>query len=263
VQFTSQAVRAQQAGSNRLKAVVPITNRGNYYVNATGAVDVRDAAGRLLFTGRLSPIKVLPGATVELTAPIATRLGPGSYSLSARLRAADSRFQGTGTMQLFGVNQVATETAQIQSFPAPKAYKGETADLSVAYANTGNVPFKPRVQFEVRSMTPNGPGALIKTIPASAAKIMPRARGTSRATYEVPSSGRPFLITARIFAGNHEVDARDVSVTPGVAPSSWTQVKSFITDHALLLVLLLAGLLVLGAVATRLYIVRLKKSSDG
>jgi hypothetical protein len=262
VQFTAQGARAQQVGPNRLKAVVPITNRGNYFVNATGAVDVRDSGGRLLFTGRLSPIKVLPGATVELTSPITARLGPGNYSLSARLQAADSHFGVTRPIQLFGVNQVATKNARIDAFPAPKAYKGETADLSVSYTDIGNVPFTPRVQFEVRSATPNGPGPLIKTIPGGTTKINPRSRGTAHASYAVPASGQPFLITARVLAGNQQLDSRDVSVTPATAPSAWKQVKDFVTEHAFLLVVLLAGLLVLGAVATRLYIVRLKKAAD-
>jgi hypothetical protein len=263
VLFTAQTVRAEQAGPNQLRVAVPITNRGNYFVDATGAVDVRDAAGRLLFAGRLSPIKVLPGATVELTAPVAAPLGPGNYSLSARLQAAGSHFGATSPMQLFGVNEVATENAQINSFAAPKAYKGETSDISVSYANTGNVPFTPRVQFEIRSATPTGPGPLIKTIPAAAAKINPRSRGTAHASYAVPARGRPFLITARVLAGNRQLDARDVNVTPLVAPSSWKQVKDFITEHAFLLVVLLAGLLVVGAIVTRLYVQRLKKSSDG
>jgi len=241
---------------------VPITNRGNYFVDTTGAFDVRDASGTVRFSGTLSRIKILPGATVVLTAPITTQLSPGTYSLNARLQAAGSHFGAGGTMRLFGVNEVATENARINSFPAPKAYKGEKTDISVSYTSTGNVPFTPRVQFEVRSATPNGPGPLIKTIPGTAAKINPRSLGTARASYAVSATGGPFLITARIFAGNRQLDARDVSVTPVAAPSTWKQVTDFITEHALLLVVLLAGLLVVGAVATRLYVLRLKRSND-
>jgi hypothetical protein len=259
VTFTAQSVRAQETGPRQLTAFVPVTNRGNYFVDATGAVDVRDSTGTLVFSGRLSRIKVLPGATVELTAPIATRLTPGRYSLSAQLEAGGTRFGASGQIRLFGINEVATENAHIESFPTPTAYRGQKADISVTYANTGNVPFAPRVEFELRAMTANGVGSLITTIPVKADRVDPGQRGTARGSYAVPDSGRPFLITAKVFAGTRPLDARDVSVTPIREPSVWVRVKNFITDHALLLVVGLAGLLIAGVAGVRLYVLRLKR----
>jgi competence protein ComEA len=265
VKFVGQTIRAEQAGPQKLRLYVPIVNRGNYFVNATGVLAVRDSAGKVVAQGPLSRIQVLPGATVELTEQIAppTVLGPGTYGLLARMRAGGTSFTATGTLVLFGPNTVASEQDKIVNFPVPKAYKGQTADISVGYRNFGNVPSTPRMDIEVRQMTPNGLGTVVKTIAVGTQKLGPGTATTAHASYEVPPDGKPFQLTARLFIGPRQVDTRDVSVTPTTQPSLWERIKNWITDHAVLVILVLLGLLILGALWVMRYIRRIKRGQVG
>jgi len=143
VRFTSESIRADQAGDRHLALRVPVRNRGNAFVAAGGRLSVGDASGRTVSRVPVSRVEVLPGAVVELRGDLARPLPAGRYTLAASLRAGSQRFHASGAMRLVGVNEVAARAARIDVFDPPHAYRGDTARLEASFRNTGNVPFRP------------------------------------------------------------------------------------------------------------------------
>ena len=263
VRFTSEPIRAEQAGERRLAVRVPVVNRGNAFVSAGGRLTVRDARGSTVLSTPVNPVEVLPGATVELTSTLTRPLGPGAYSLGASLESGGRRFTASGSMRLLRVNEVAAASARLVSFSPPQAYRGDAAPLEATFRNRGNIPFAPRASFEVRAATGPGAGRVLERIPAQVERAAPGTTAAIRGSFDVPESGSPLEITVRVRHNGRLLDERAVSVTPTAKPPFPQRVADFATRHAIALLTLLALLLAVVTVGGAHYIRRLKAAAGG
>jgi len=263
LRFEAGVIRAESLPRARLRVLVPVTNRGNAYRRVTGPVVVRDSTDRVVARTRLRSPRVLPGATVDAPATISKRLAAGSYRLSAELRGGRRPVAADGPLRLFGVNQVATRKAQLTGLSTTTAYKGEEAEVKVRIRNTGNVPFNPTGEVQVRPVVGGRPGAVTLRRPVEVAKTEPGATGEAGVELPLPGSAPAYQVTVRLVSEDRQLDSRDVTVTPRDKPPLLTRAKQFVTDHALLLVGALLLVIVLGLGLGARYLRRLKAVTAG
>jgi hypothetical protein len=254
--------RAEQAGKERLRVLVPVTNRGNTFARIGGLVRVRNGAGRVVVTRPLKGLQILPGATVDLGAGWRTpRLPAGTYSLDARLRGAGRPIRAAGTMKLFGANQVRTELARLVEFPSPRAYIGDETEIKATYRNTGNVKWAPQAQLEVRALHGAQTGPVVKRVKLDVNATDPGQRGEVSGKVRLPEGTKAFELRVRLLADGRELDARSNSITPGKRPPLTTRIADFVTENAIVIVLLLLGLGAVGGVFAVRYIRRLQAAA--
>jgi hypothetical protein len=260
--WVTGAIRAQQEGKQRLRLLVPVTNRGNTFAVVGGVLRARDAGGRVVVTKPLRGFRVLPGATVELPTVFNRPLLPeGAYSLEAVVRGVRAGARATGRMALFGPNEVRTELARIVSFDAPKAYIGDETEVRAKFRNTGNVKWAPGARLEVRPLVGGQLGAVVKRVSLKGESVDPGGQGEVSGKVELPSGARSFELRVRLLSGGRELDTRATSVTPVKRPPLTTRVKDYVTEHAILIVLLiLAGVGVASVFVVR-YIRRLQAAA--
>ncbi len=262
VRWSTGAVRAEQDGRRRLRLLVPVTNRGNTFAWVHALVRVRSATGRVLAMRPARPFRVLPGATVELPVRLS---GPvfatGRYRLSAAVRGGGRLLGAFGSMELFGPNEVRTERARLIDFPAPRAYIGDDTKVKASFLNTGNVPYAPPAQIEVRPLIGGHPGPVVARAKLEGDRVAPGRRGEVEGSVKLPPVARSYELTARLLKGGQEADSRANSVTPVKRPPLTARIKDYVTEHAMLIVaLLVAGFAIAGAFVGR-YIRRLQAAA--
>jgi hypothetical protein len=260
--WATGAVRAQQEGRRRLRLLVPVTNRGNTFAVVAGVVRARDASGRVVVARPLRGLRVLPGATVDLPTLLSAPVLPeGAYTLEATVRGVRAGARATGRMDLFGPNEVRTELARIVSFDAPKAYIDDETSVKARFRNTGNVKWAPGARLEVRPLLGAQLGAVVKRVTLKAESVEPGREGEVSGKVSLPSGARSFELRVRLLADGRELDTRATSVTPVKRPPLTTRVKDYVTEHAILIVvLILAGVAVAGVFVVR-YIRRLQAAA--
>ena len=256
------AVRAQQDGTRRLRLLVPVTNRGNTFARVDGDVRVRDRAGRVVTARALSGLRILPGATVDLPTALSRPLLPaGAYTLEARLRGGGERTRATGRMELFGVNEVRTELAKLVEFPSPRAYIGDETEVKATFRNTGNVKWAPGARLDVHALRGGEVGPVVQRVSLDAESVAPGRRGEVSGKVRLPEGTRTFELRLRLLAPGRELDVRSNSVTPVKRPPLTTRVKDFVTENAIVIVLLILGLVAVAGVFVVRYIRRLQAAA--
>ena len=264
VAWRGGAVRAQQDGTRRLRLLVPVTNRGNTFARVDGTLRVRDRSGRVVTARALSGLRVLPGATVDLpTALSRPLLRAGSYTLEARLRGAGERTRAAGRMELFGVNEVRTELAKLVELPSPRAYIGEETEVRATFENTGNVKWAPGARLDVHALRGGEVGPVLQRVSLDAESVAPGKRGEVSGKVRLPEGTRTFELRLRLLASGGELDARSSSVTPVKRPPLTTRVKDFVTENAIVIVLLILGSVAVAGVFVVRYIRRLQAAAKG
>lgn len=247
------SLMAEQAGERRLRLLAPVTNEGNVLTRVSGRLRVRDSGGRVVAGKPVQAFEVLPGATVELPATLASpRLGAGGYTVEADLRAGGRRLSGSSPMELMGVNEVRTERARLLELPALTAYIGEPTKIEASFENTGNVEFAPKARVEAQSLGEGQRGRIVASAPMRGERVDPGESGRLTASLELPETGRSFELRVRLVREGRETDSRAISVTPVKRPPLATRIGDSITEHAVVIVLsLVAAFLGLGAAALR------------
>jgi hypothetical protein len=255
-------LRAEQDGPRRLRLVVPVANLGNTFARVDGRLRVRDPRGRVVTARPLRGLRILPGATVDLPTRLTRpRLPAGRYRLEASLRGAGARVRAAGTMELFGVNQVRTELARLVEFPVPTAYTGDETEVEATFRNTGNVRWAPAAQLEVRGLRRGEAGAVLERVDLDVEAVAPGARGKASGKVRLPEGTPTFELRLRLLAGDRELDARTNSVTPVERPPLATRIGDFVTDNAIVIVLLMLGAVALAGVLVVRYIRRLQEAA--
>jgi len=107
VAFAAEPIRAEPAGSRRLRVLVPVENRGNVYTRANGTLAIRSSSGAVVARAALKGRRILPGATVELPAVITKPLPAGSYALSAAVRGPRRPLEGVALIKPMKVDRAA------------------------------------------------------------------------------------------------------------------------------------------------------------
>ena len=257
VRLSPGAIRASSV-AGRLRLVVAVTNRGNGYERTGGRLTVRDTRGRAAARPRLKPVRILPGATVDLPATVGARLPAGRYRVSGAVRAGARRVRVAGAMRLFGVNRVATRAARITQLRAPTAYKGEEVEVKGEFRNTGNVGYAPRAEVAVRPVRGGVPGRVALRRALDTDRAAPGKTGSIQGKLELPGRAASYQLTVRLIGAGGAGAERDVSVTPTDEPPLLTRAKDWVTDQALLIVGLLLAALAAGAFLGARYVRRLK-----
>ncbi|MDX6697374.1 MAG: hypothetical protein QOE65_771 [Solirubrobacteraceae bacterium] len=256
------AIRAQQEGRLRLRLLVPVTNRGNTFAVLDGVVRVRAAGGRLVAVRPLVGLRILPGATVDLptllTRPV---LPPGAYTLEASLTGVRAGVRAAGRMDLFGPNEVRTELARLVAFDAPRAYIGDETTVRAKFRNTGNVKWAPGARLEVRPLVGAQLGSVVKRVSMQADSVGPGKTGELVGKVKLPTDARSFELRVRLSAQGRELDTRATSVSPIKRPPLATRVKDYVTNHAILIVLLILGAVAVAGVFVVRYIRRLQAAA--
>jgi hypothetical protein len=256
------AIRAEQDGKGRLRILVPVTNRGNTFAWAHGLVRVRDAAGRVVARRSARAIRILPGTTVDLPVRLAQPVLPkGGYRLSAAVRGSGRLVGVSGGMELFGPNQVRTERARILDFSAPKAYIGDDTELKVTFRNTGNVAYAPPGEVEVHPLVGGRPGPVVARGKLEGDEVEPGGHGELKGSVKLPTGTRSYELRARLVKEGREVDSRANSVTPVKRPPLTTRVRNYVTEHAIVIVLLILGAVAVAGVFVGRYIRRLQAAA--
>src|SRR5258706_8130182 len=129
VRFRAGAIRTEQAGP-ALHTFVPVRNTGTGIAPVRGRLVVRDAAGAVVSAVRLATKRILPGAVVDLAAPLRRGMPSGDYTIEARLQGARRDVTAHGALRLFATDHVATRSARIASFGTPTAYRGEAVEIA-------------------------------------------------------------------------------------------------------------------------------------
>jgi hypothetical protein len=245
--FRVDRIRAEQAGSRRLRLLVPVRNSGNVYLPASGRITVRGQANSVRLRQRLKTIKILPGYVVDLPSVIVKVLPAGVYRLAAVVHAGRHTYRTAGRMRLYGPNALAARSAKLVAFPAPTAYKGETTSIRASFRNTGNVPYAPKAVLEVRENGPQGPTTVRRRVRLDVSRASPRGTGEITGDVQLSDTAASDELTVNLLEGRRVLDSRTVSVTPKQRPGLLTRIKDFIIDHALLIVGVLLALLLVAA----------------
>jgi hypothetical protein len=185
----------------------------------------------------------------------------GRYTVEAGLRGAGRPLAARGTIDLFGANQVRTERARLIEFPAPRAYIGEHTKIKATFRNTGNVPYVPPAQVEVRRLVGGRPGAVVARGVLDGDRVKPGRTGELEGSVELPRGARTYELRARLLKDGHEVDSRANSVTPVKRPPIFARISGYVTDNAMLIVLLLLGAMAVAGVLVGRYVVGLRAAA--
>ena len=258
VRLGSEAVRAEEAGDGPITLLAPVRNDGNVRVRARGRVHVLDRGGKRVASRSVKSFDVLPGAVVDLPAPLDAKLPAGDYTMRAELSADGKRVLGAGSMKLFADGRLASRQAALESFDPPRAHTGEKVEVKAAFRNTGNVPYAPEAVVEVRPLSGASRAAVARRVPINTKPAEPGKTAELKTELELPGGARSYELTVRLLDGKRELDARSVSVTPTAKPSIGSQAKGWVTENALVLVAALLFALVGGAAAVVRYVRHLK-----
>ncbi|MBA3329182.1 MAG: helix-hairpin-helix domain-containing protein [Solirubrobacterales bacterium] len=163
----------------------------------------------------------------------------------------------TRRFRLVGPNRLPTTRLRVVDVEA-SGYIGEAARVSVRVRNTGNL----RTAATVRTRLVPAPGGRRAARPADAqtATRTLTAGEEARVEFELGKLGdQDYDVDATALAGRRSFGTSTISITPRPERSLWERFKRFVSDHAVLIVALLA-LLVLAAIAeyTRRYRRRLR-----
>jgi hypothetical protein len=257
--FATGAIRAEQAAPQKLRLQVPVANRGNILGRITGHVDVRDAGGRRVLRAPVTRTGIVPGASVDVPAPLSGRLGRGRYTLEAKLVSRGRTLRARGTMELFGINTIRSEDARLTSFDSPHATKGSPVEIRARYRNTGNVDFAPGARIDVRAIGAGGVPAAspLRSESLDVTTVAPGREGRIRGSIQLPE-GREFELTLHLMAGDRELGVQAVRVEVRERPSLADRLEAFLRTNALAIIAAAFGLLLVGAVLTVRYVLRLK-----
>lgn len=262
VALGAEEVRAEQDGE-RIQLLAPATNEGNVYMPAGGAVRIRDASEEVVARERLRWTKMLPGATVDLAAPVSADLGAGTYELEAKLEMGRKSVEASGSMELVATNELAFADAEIADFPAPDATRGEPVDLEASFSNTGNVAWAPRAVVDIRPIGAEGIEKVIDTQEVEVAEAPAGEEGTVSGELTLPEGSDAFELQLRLLDGERTIDHLATSVTPAEPRGLFAGLFDFVKGNALLIVGVLVILLLFGAVATLAYVRRLRIEAAG
>jgi competence ComEA-like helix-hairpin-helix protein len=240
VRFHAGAIRTEQAGPG-LRSFVPVRNTGTGIAPVRGRLVVRDAAGAVVSTVRLATKRILPGAVVDLAAPLRRRLPTGAYTIQARLQGGPRDVTAHGSLRLFATDHVATRSARITSFGTPTAYRGEDVEIAGRFRNAGNVPFAPRGVVEVTRLGDDRP---LRRVALRVERVAPGRIGSFSAKLALPGAARSYGLTVRLLDGRREVDERTTSIGVVERPPLSRRVQDAITRNAVPLVVLLVLALV-------------------
>jgi competence ComEA-like helix-hairpin-helix protein len=240
VRFRAGAIRTEQAGRG-LRSFVPVRNTGTGIAPVGGRLVVRDAAGAVIGAVRLATKRILPGAVVDLGAPLRRGLPRGAYTIQARLHGGRREVTARGVLRLFASDHVATRGARIASFGTPTAYRGEEVEVAGRFRNAGNVAFAPRGVVEVTRLGDDRP---LRRLALRVARAAPGRLGSFSARLALPGAARSYGLTVRLLDGRRELDERTTSIGVVERPPLSRRVQDAIARHAVPLVVLLVLALV-------------------
>jgi hypothetical protein len=261
--FSAGLIRAEQVAPRRLRLQIPVANRGNVLARMTGRVDVRDANGKRVLRAPVGRTGILPGATVDVPAPLAGRLAAGRYTLSATLHGRGRLLRASGTMVLYGVNTVRSEDARLTAFASPTATKGDPVEIKARFRNTGNVLYRPGARLEVRAIDVNGEavGNPIRSQLLAVEAAAPGHQGEITGSIHMPE-GRAFQLTLHLLAGGRELDVQALRVDVREAPPLGSRLQELLRTNAIIILAGLLGLMLAAAAVTFRYVARLKAGSS-
>ncbi|MCW3047539.1 MAG: competence protein ComEA [Solirubrobacterales bacterium] len=245
VRFHAGAIRTEQAGPG-LRSFVPVRNTGTGIAPVGGRLVVRDAAGAVVTSVRMATQRILPGAVVDLAAPLRTGLPRGAYTIQARLQGGRRDASAQGALRLFATDHVATRAARIATFGTPTAYRGEDVEIAGRFRNAGNVAFAPRGVVEITRLGDDRP---LRRVALRVDRAAPGKLGSFSAKLALPGAARSYGLTVRLLDGPRELDERTTSVGVVDRPPLSRRVQDAITRHAVPLVVLLLLALVGAAAA--------------
>lgn len=245
-------MRVIQAPAARVLRFLPaVRNTGNIVAAPTNArLVIETRSGRHLYTERWTGDVVLPGVTRIFTIDDKAKVFPaGDYTAVAIMDFGRSRHQTIHTnFHLTGPNTLPSPEIAVANFHGDGTI-GKPAHLAASVRSTGTAPASVRVGLALYHIV-GGPG---DTRPVATARVVyanlrPGARRDLEQKIGMVAAGHYRAVlsyrdpngTARSLAA--EFDA----VTQR---SSWDRFKRWISDHAVLLVGLLALLLLLAIVA--------------
>jgi hypothetical protein len=234
--ISAGTMRAEQVAPSNIQILTPVENAGRRYATVRGEVTVRDARGRIVARSRIDPKLIIPRATVDLPAPLHSRLPAGEYRLDATVRSGGVEQRATGTMTLFGPGQVRTENARLVSVESPEGFIGEAFDLRAKFKNTGNVTYAPRAMYEVRSATSGPDGRVLARGPLTVAKARPGATGRIESSLMLPNGMRQATVTVVLTKGDRELDSDTVTTSLKKKPPLSERLTETVTQNALLIV---------------------------
>jgi len=240
-------ITAEQKGNSTIQISVPVTNRGNAYLPADGAVRILGPKGRPGGTVDLDRTRILPGATVDLSGTVRKRLPAATYRLEATVRMAGQTARASGQMILIAPGQLEFQDAVLTNVPAPQAESGKPVAFSATYRNTGNVNFTPRAEVSVRPIRHGDVQGVASTENLVVAETGPGDEGKISGAVDLPGHARAYELKLRLLDGKRLLDSRSVAVTPRPGVGLGTRITGWITGNAVWLV---AGLVALIALIT-------------
>jgi hypothetical protein len=237
-------------------------NHGNILAPVSGHVLVRDAAGKRVDDLPVTPVEILPGATVDVAAQVRRLLQPGRYGLEAILHASGKTLRVRGAMRLFGVNEIRTENAVLSELQPVKAESGHPLKVIAAFRNTGNVRYAPTAQVQLRAVDAQGVvGPVLTTRTLNVEVADPGAQGRIGGSVDLPEGQKTIDVTVRLLAGDRELDSQSTRAVVHTPPSLMQRLDEFVRAHAMAIVAALAALLLVMAGLGIGYVRRLKAAA--
>lgn len=236
------SVRADQPEGKGIKLLLATQNRSNAFLPADGSIEVSDDTGKVVARISLKKIGLIPGATVDLSGPLGTKLGAGVYDLRGKARIADKRDFVDGQMEISETGDLVFRNAGLTGLPTPAPTEGDDAEITGAFLNTGNIAFAPEVVGIVSPISNGEAGKRGESQPLSATEAAPDQPGEITGSLATPEGTDPYEIRVRLVADGRILDARTVTVAPQAKVGLWTKISDWIRANAVLLVV---GLLVL------------------
>jgi len=230
---------AEQGPKRSLKFTAVVRNRGEVYDEPRdGRLTVRDQRGRAVARGTFKGELLLPGTERPFTVTIDKVLKAGRYTATATMQFAGRKRRIAQPFRLTGPNELPTTKLEIADLQGV-GYVDEPARVKVRVRNSGTTTATAEV---VARLDPGG----------DERKSPPRRLAAGEeATFELELGDldkRDYDITTTANVGGKTFDSANISITPRPERSWWSRFKRWLSEHAVLAVVLLA-LLALAAMA--------------
>jgi competence ComEA-like helix-hairpin-helix protein len=235
-----------------LRVLPRVKNTGDVVDSPThGRLLIRDSAGHSVYKTHWTGDVILPGAVREFPIDIKQLLGAGTYTaIAAMTFGADRNAKISTTFTLVGPNELPSPNVNITDF-AGKGAIGDPAQITAAVHSTGTAPVSLDLKLDLFRLVSGLPsGAPVATRIVHFASLAPRSTTALDQRLGKLAPGEYRVIGS--YTDPTGAPQQLVSdFTPTKAVSFWDRIKNFLSDHAVLLISLLA-LLLLAAVLARM-----------
>ncbi len=254
------SLTAEQGAKRTLLFTATVRNTGTTYDQPRrGRMTIADASGRAVARASFKGDLILPGSQRSFAVTTAKLLPAGKYTATSTMLFGRSR-KPKGIRKSFtlvGPNELPTTKLRILDVKG-FGYVGEAASVSVRVRNTGTR----AAMANVRTALIEAPGGRRATKPSATTTASGSIEPGEASTFKLDLGAlrdTDYQIDATALAQGTAFGTQSITITPRPERSLASRIKRFVSDHAVLLIGLLAAIVLIAiGESTRRYRRRLR-----